>query len=157
MVVGQEHSKVQLLFQALFTRCLTPLLSMAVMESYLNGFQGQSKNQRPGWAALRRRQVRDVLLAAWILAVEVAAIGQPDDGVQVELFQQFLLDAGTHAITEQCAVWNDDGGTGVAATILVAVEPGVSPGCWWAWPPFRVHELWGRPSRGIVAPLLNPG
>ena len=38
------------------------------------------------------------------------AVGQADDGVQVEFLEQFFLDAGAHAIAEQRAVGRDDGG-----------------------------------------------
>ncbi len=38
------------------------------------------------------------------------AVGQAHDGVQVELFQQFLFDAGAHAVAEEGAVGDDDGG-----------------------------------------------
>ena len=38
------------------------------------------------------------------------AVRQADDGVQVELLEQLLLDPGADAIAEQRAVGNDDGG-----------------------------------------------
>ena len=38
------------------------------------------------------------------------AVGQADDGVQVELLEQFLLDAGADAVAEERAVGHDHGG-----------------------------------------------
>lgn len=38
------------------------------------------------------------------------AVGQAHDSVQVELFQQFLFDAGAHAVAEEGAIGHDDGG-----------------------------------------------
>ena len=38
------------------------------------------------------------------------AVGQADDGVQVEVFEQFFLDAGADAIAEESAVGHDDSG-----------------------------------------------
>ena len=35
------------------------------------------------------------------------AVGQPNNGVQVELGQQFMLDPGTNAIAKQRAIGND--------------------------------------------------
>ena len=39
------------------------------------------------------------------------AVGQPDDGVEIEVFEQFLLDAGADAVAEERAVGNDDRGS----------------------------------------------
>ena len=39
------------------------------------------------------------------------AVGQADDGVEVEFLEQFFLDARAHAVAEQRAVGHDDGGT----------------------------------------------
>ena len=41
------------------------------------------------------------------------AIGQSDDGLQVEFLQQFFIDAGAHAVAEQRAVGHAHGGAGV--------------------------------------------
>ena len=40
------------------------------------------------------------------------AVGQADDGVEVELLEQLLLDAGADAVAEEGAVGDDDGGAG---------------------------------------------
>ena len=42
------------------------------------------------------------------------AIRQPDNGVQVEILEQFFLNAGAHAIAKQCAVRHDHGGARLA-------------------------------------------
>ena len=47
------------------------------------------------------------------------AVGQADDGVQVELLEQFLLDAGADAVAEERAVGHDDGG---AAGLRLALQ-----------------------------------
>ena len=39
------------------------------------------------------------------------AVGQADDGVEVELLEQFFLDAGADAVAEERAVGHDDGGS----------------------------------------------
>ena len=38
------------------------------------------------------------------------AVGQPDDGVQVEFVEKLLLDAGANAVAEQRAVGHNDRG-----------------------------------------------
>ncbi len=38
------------------------------------------------------------------------AVGQPDDGVEVEFLEQFFLDAGADAVAEERAVRDDDSG-----------------------------------------------
>ena len=38
------------------------------------------------------------------------AVGQAHDGVEIEILEQFFLDASADAIAEECAVWHDDGG-----------------------------------------------
>ena len=47
------------------------------------------------------------------------AVGQADDGVQVALFQQGLLEAGLHAFAEQKAIGQDHGG---AALVLEQLD-----------------------------------
>ncbi len=37
------------------------------------------------------------------------AVGEPDDGVKIEVFEQFFFDAGADAVAEEGAVGNDDG------------------------------------------------
>lgn len=37
-------------------------------------------------------------------------IGETNDGMEVEVFEQFFLDAGTDAVAEEDAVGNDDAG-----------------------------------------------
>src|SRR3989338_2592216 len=39
------------------------------------------------------------------------AVGEADDGVEVELLQQFFLNARADAVAEECAVGNDDTGS----------------------------------------------
>ena len=38
------------------------------------------------------------------------AVGQPDDGVEIEVLEQFFLDAGADAVAEERAVGHDDRG-----------------------------------------------
>ena len=38
------------------------------------------------------------------------AVGQADDCMEIEVFEQFLFDAGADAIAEECAVRDDDSG-----------------------------------------------
>ena len=39
------------------------------------------------------------------------AVGEADDGVEVELLEQFFLNARADAVAEECAVGNDDTGS----------------------------------------------
>ena len=39
------------------------------------------------------------------------AVGKADDGVEIEVFEQFFFDAGADAVAEECAVGNDDSGS----------------------------------------------
>src|SRR5262249_38155556 len=35
-------------------------------------------------------------------------VGEADDGVEIKVFEQFLLDSGADAVAEERAVWDDD-------------------------------------------------
>ena len=43
------------------------------------------------------------------------AVGQTDDGVEIEFFEQFFLDAGADAVAEECAVRHDHSRRGPAS------------------------------------------
>src|SRR5208283_2290788 len=64
---------------------------------------------RVGWLALGKE--KQVGLDAGVGAED--AVGQANDGVQVALVEQLLLDPGLHTLAEECAVRQDD--TGAAA------------------------------------------
>src|SRR5690606_13482394 len=38
------------------------------------------------------------------------AVGQPHDGMKIELLEKFFLDAGANTVAEQCSVRHDHGG-----------------------------------------------
>ena len=50
-------------------------------------------------------------------------VGQADDGVEVEVFEQFFLDASADAVAEERAVGDDDGGAPTGDITLTLPSP----------------------------------
>ena len=64
------------------------------------------------------------------------AVGQADDGVEIEVFEQFFLDAGADAVAEERAVGDDD---------ARSASPGISDLKW------RISEERARRGGGACA------
>ena len=50
-------------------------------------------------------------------------VGQADDGVEIEVFEQFFFDAGADAVAEEGAVGNDDSGSTAGDITLTLPSP----------------------------------
>ena len=51
------------------------------------------------------------------------AVGEPDDGMEIEVFEQFLFDAGADTVAEECTVRDDYSGSTAFVPVLTLPSP----------------------------------